>query len=269
MRPIAIYTGKETNLNSCWVKEELLDQINELSSFFLSSGHEVICCVFISLLDQKVLGVFLGEDCAANCPLCGATPTQMSDENHVCGPVNPLALTMLCVSQLHFGLAILRFILNLGYNQDFEEPTVGDRSDPEWAKIKKELKADRIHHTQKTLFKLLGIRVKECAEGGAGSSEDGNTFRRAFCTPEARKIMSEVCNVRIEFIEGLYNVYVALCSCLHMDPQLLQELCQESLDMYYKYYSWYRLPSAVHKNLVHSHEIVAQLPSTITIGIVS
>ena len=236
VRPLAIYTGKETNLLSSWVKEELLDQIQELQSFFLSSGHEVVCFVFISLLDQKVLMVFLGVDCAANCPLCGATPTQMSDENHKCGPVNPLALRMICVSQLHFGLAILRFILNLGYYQDFEEPTVGDRSDPEWAKIKKELKNDRIHHIQKTLFKLLGIRVKECADGGAGSSEDGNTFRRAFCTPEARKIMSEVCNVRIEFIEGLYNVYVALCSCLHMDPQLLQELCQESLDMYYKYY---------------------------------
>ena len=143
VRPLAIYTGKETNLQSCWVKEELLDQIQELQSFFLSSGHEVECIAFISLLDQKVLGVFLFEDCAANCPLCGATPTQMSDENYVFGPVKPLALQLCCVSQLHFGLAILRFVLNLGYYQDFQEPTVGDRADPEWAAIKKELKQDR------------------------------------------------------------------------------------------------------------------------------
>ena len=193
----------------------------------------------------------------------------MSDENHVCGPINPLALVMCCVSQLHFGLAILRFVCNLGYYQDFEEPTVGDRADKEWADIKKELKNERIKLIQKNLFKRLGIRVKECGDGGAGSSEDGNTFRRAFSTQEARLIMAEECNVKMEFIEGLYEVYVALSSCIHIDPELLRDLCQEVLHIYFRNYNWYRLPSAIHKNLVHSHEIVAMLPPTITIGKVS
>ena len=107
----------------------------------------------------------------------------------------------------------------------------------------------------------IGIRIKECRNDGSGSSEDGNTFRRAFKTHKARKILSEECDVPIDFIYGLWVVYVALTSTqIFIDPKLFGAYCKKVLDIYFTpQLNWYRMIPSVHKILVHGEELLQVL----------
>ena len=45
----------------------------------------------------------------------------MSTENYEFDPIKPFAKMLLCLSPLHFGLSMLRFVLCMCYHQDFKE----------------------------------------------------------------------------------------------------------------------------------------------------
>ena len=155
VRPISLELKRE-NDHSEIVKNRLWDEIQALESTFLSSGHEVVFQCFCGLCDQKVLDVWLGGEGSCNCPLCCATPTQMSTKGFVFKPIKPMAKVLLCLSPLHFGLAMLRFVLCMGYNQDFKEATVGGKKDGKptpWALKKKEFQKNRITIMHDNLFK--------------------------------------------------------------------------------------------------------------------
>ena len=156
VRPVSLELKKE-NEHSETVANRLWEEIQALQDTFLSSGHTVIFQAFMSLCDQKVLEVLLGGgDGSMNCPLCGATPTQMSTENYAFEPIKQFAKMLLCLSPLHFGLAMLRFVLCMGYHQDFKEATVGGRKDKKptpWSIKKKQFRKDRIEIMHDNLFK--------------------------------------------------------------------------------------------------------------------
>ena len=155
VRPVSLELKRE-NDHAPIVKERLLKELEALQNTVLSSDHVVRFHAFMALCDQKALDEFLGHEGSSNCPLCGATPTQMSDKNFVCKPIKPRAKDLLCLSPMHFGLASLRFVLCIGYNQDFKEPTVAGKKDgkeTEWAKKKKQLKKNRITIIHDNLFK--------------------------------------------------------------------------------------------------------------------
>ena len=105
----------------------------------------------------------------------------------------------------------------------------------------------------------IGIRIKECRQEGSGNSEDGNSFREAFRTEKNRKTMSEECDVPLNFIEGLWNIYVALTSHLYIDPKLFGAYCDKVLKIYFTKLKWYRMIPSVHKILVHGPELLEEL----------
>ena len=155
VRPVSLELKRENDYAPI-LKERLWNEIQALQSTFLSSGHEVMFQGFCSLCDQKALDEFLGGEGSMNCPLCGATPTQMSTKGYVFKAIKPLAKVLLCLSQLHFGLAVLRLVLCIGYNQDFKEATVGGTKDGKptpWSIKKKQFKSDRIKIMHDNLFK--------------------------------------------------------------------------------------------------------------------
>ena len=110
-----------------------------------------------------------------------------------------------------------------------------------------------------TLTFSIGIRVKECRQEGSGNSEDGNTFRRAFKTRESRQILAEECDVPYDFINGLWNIYVALTSQLYINPAEFGKYCKKILGIYFSRLNWYRMIPSVHKILVHGEELLEEL----------
>ena len=105
----------------------------------------------------------------------------------------------------------------------------------------------------------MGIRIKECRQEGSGNSEDGNTFRTAFGTRKNREILSEECDVPLDFIEGLWNVYVALTGQLYIIPSKFGAYCKKVLAIYYARLNWYRMIPSVHKILCHGEELLQEL----------
>ena len=90
VRPVSLELKRE-NDHAPIVKERLLKELEALQNTVLSSDHVVRFHAFMALCDQKALDEFLGSEGSSNCPLCGATPTQMSDKNFVCKPIKPKA----------------------------------------------------------------------------------------------------------------------------------------------------------------------------------
>ena len=79
VRPVSLELKRE-NEHSHIVTERICNEVQALQNTFLSSGHVVKFHSFMALCDQKALDEFLGHEGSCNCPLCGATPTQMSEE---------------------------------------------------------------------------------------------------------------------------------------------------------------------------------------------
>ena len=155
VRPVSLELKRE-NEHAQIVADRIWNEIINLDDTYLSSGQTVIFQAFMALCDQKGLDVFLGGEGSANCPLCGATPTQMSTKGFKFKPIKSLAKLLLCLSQLHYGLACLRFVLCMGYHQDFKEATVGGKKDGKptpWSLKKKEFKKNRITTMHDNLFK--------------------------------------------------------------------------------------------------------------------
>ena len=71
--------------------------------------------------------------------------------------------------------------------------------------------------------------------------------------------MSEECDVPIEFIEGLWNVYVAITSHTYIYPQAFGAYCESVLEIYFSKLNWYRMIPSVHKILVHGQELLEEL----------
>ena len=68
--------------------------------------------------------------------------------------------------------------------------------------------------------------------------------------------MSEVLGVDQELIRRFHVLLCTLASMEAIHPEKLQDYCRDTANLYVENYSWYPLPQAVHKLLIHSHQVV-------------
>ena len=111
---------------------------------------------------------------------------------------------------------------------------------------------------------LLGLPIFEPRDGGAGSSNDGNTARRAL--RDHSDLLASECNVPIEFIQGIYVIWIALASNLPICPQKFGDYCKKIKNIYVENLNWYHLSPSLHRILEHGSEIIQLFPKTLTSG---
>ena len=63
--------------------------------------------------------------------------------------------------------------------------------------------------------------------------------------------------VNKDLVKRCYITLCVLASNFEIDAVKLEEFNRETLELYVEQYSWYNMPQAVHKMLVHSHAVVA------------
>ena len=89
--------------------------------------------------------------------------------------------------------------------------------------------------------------------GGSGTTNDGNTGRRFF---QNASVVADVLGIDYQLTYRFYILLCTLSSFREMNPDKLQAYCNETAELYVANYPWYPMPQAVHKLLVHSHQIV-------------
>ena len=112
-----------------------------------------------------------------------------------------------------------------------------------------------------------GLPIFEVRAGGCGSSNDGNMARRVL--RDHPDLLAEQTGVPLEFIKGIYVIWVALASKLPIDPEKFQSFCNNLKQIYVENVPWYPLSPTLHKVLEHGWEIISLFPESVTSGILS
>lgn len=95
--------------------------------------------------------------------------------------------------------------------------------------------------------------------GGFGSTNDGNTARRALANPNR---LAELLELDCSLLCNLKTILVALSCHLPIDPVYdpvirFDKLCTSTAKIYVDQYSWFPMPSTLHKILMHGADIIS------------
>nr|XP_047136292.1 uncharacterized protein LOC124813385 [Hydra vulgaris] len=101
----------------------------------------------------------------------------------------------------------------------------------------------------------MGLVVDFPKSGGSGTSNDGNTARRAFANYQST---AKILKVDETLLFYFYIILVTLSSEFEIDTVKFKEFCITALKLYISKYSWYYMAQSVHKILVHGHAIIAR-----------
>jgi hypothetical protein len=106
---------------------------------------------------------------------------------------------------------------------------------------------------QTSMLEELGLLVDQPRPGGAGSTNDGNTARRAFLEFQR---FSDVLGLDQTLVKNFRTILLALNSQLPIKPEEFGKICTETAVLYVEKYEWYPMPATVHKILMHGKKIV-------------
>jgi len=260
-RPLAIEYTHESEEVILSQKKNVEEQIDKLQSIQVAVDNvrsiRVHCSLFLTLIDGKVLNIITGTKSMQSCPVCHATPKLFNDLSNKQKGVflpNPKSLVH-GISPLHAWIRILECCLHISYRLDVKDWQI--RS-PEH----KLLFAQRKKNIQTIIREKLGIIVDKPKAGGSGTTNDGNTARRAFEKPD---ILAEYLGLDCQLLCNFKTILIALSIQLPIDPTKFEKLCNSTAETYVKHYSWYPMPSTLHKILMHGADIIST--SMLPVGI--
>lgn len=107
----------------------------------------------------------------------------------------------------------------------------------------------RIQSEFKTKLGLVVDRPKP----GYGSTNDGNTARRFFSNPD---VSAEITGISKQLIVNFSIILRVIASGLSINTTTFSTLLNSTKQIYLDLYSWYYMPSSVHKVLVHGCNII-------------
>jgi len=251
-RPLKLAFMKETKDSILNESEYLKRQIDKLQSckIILSDGKFVYIKfrLYLTVIDGKVLNALTGTNSSQACPICGATPKDfLNNKNFKCEKFLPIMKNLhYGLSPLHCWIRLFEFVLHAGYKCQIRKWRISNEND------KREL-ARRKSLIQDLFWKLLSLKVDQPKVGGFGSTNDGNTARRAFSEPET---FSEITGIDLRLIKNLRTILICLSSQLPIDVTKFQSFCHKTAEIIVYEYSWLPMTATVHKILVHSADII-------------
>ena len=95
-----------------------------------------------------------------------------------------------------------------------------------------------------TVSRQNGLVVDQPLSGGTGTSNDGNTARRASRDP---KTSSEITGVDEEAVKWVAVVLNALQSLEQVDSERFGKYAMETAEMLVHHYPWFYMPASIHK----------------------
>lgn len=260
-RPIELEFVKESKDVVKKKHQDMLSEISNLVPYTTSVGESVFNIQYdllLTIIDGKVLNI-ITDTASVNCPICGATPSMFNVlSNLSSGKFQPKPTSLKHgINPMHAFIRMLELFLHIGYKVHVKKWRVYDPNK------KKEIEQRKLQ-IQGDLFEALGLRVDFPNPGGAGSSNDGNTARRAFKDYEK---FAGILGIDKDLLWRI-KIILSVISCnIPIDPNLFDAYCKLTAELYVAKYSWYPMSPSLHKILIHGADIVRN--SLLPLGMLS
>ncbi len=207
-----------------------------------------------TMVDQKVINAITNTSSTMRCYICGATPKDFNNIHQLPSPVSERYKFGL--SPLHKWIRCFEMMLHIAYRLPFKKWRVQSDND-------KFVMAERKKTIQEQFRSELGLKVDQ-PKPGYGTSNDGNTARRAFNDEQK---FSTICGLDEKLIHKFHIILIALSSGLPIDHNKFGSYCLDTAKLYIDLYPWYKMPVSVHVLLIHGEQIVSS--SVLPIGMMS
>lgn len=245
-RPISLQFRKETTDTIREEHERMIAEINNLTnSKYLLDGVELSIKYDLSMtmIDGKVVNAITNTSSAQRCYLCGATSASFNNLSGMKTRKIEDDWLQYGLSSLHCWIRVYECILHIAYRLKFKK----------WCKTghEDEFNATKMR-IQQEFREKLGLHVDK-PRSSSGNSNDGNTARRFFANAETA---SDITKVDQNLIERLRTILTVISCCEEIDPEKFQIYAYETAQLYVDLYGWYRMPTSLHKILIHGHKII-------------
>lgn len=213
----------------------------------------------LTMIDGKILNIITGTRSMQVCAICKATPTMFNKlENWTNGVFQPDPATLqFGVSPLHSWIRFLECCLSISYRLDFK---VWQVKGP----VQQQLKKKRQDAVKKALEEQMGLLVDCVRAGGAGTSNNRNTARRAFSDPLK---FAEILGIDENLVKRFRIILICTSCLLPIDPEKFGKFCFETAKVYVQNYDWFYMPQSIHKTLMHGEQIL--MHSILPVGVMS
>ena len=206
------------------------------------------------MVDQKVINAITKTSSTMRCYICGATPKDFNNIHHLPQPVPDRYKFGLC--PLHKWIRCFEMMLHIAYRLPFQKWRAQSDED-------KSAMAERKKQIQDLFRSQLGLKVDQ-PKPGYGTSNDGNTARRAF-SDETK--FANICGLEENLVHRFHMILIALSSGLPMNPQKFGTYCLDTAKLCIDLYPWFKMPVSVHVLLIHGAQIISS--SVLPIGMMS
>lgn len=252
-RPIKILFEKETTELSKKEIKSVEDQIKNITPTKVTINDQEITVNHtfkLTMIDGKMFGV-ITESSTQTCGICGATPKIMNELNKMQMLVPKVENLDFGVSTLHAWIRCLETLLHISYRLTVKKWQIRENADKI---IVKERKNNIIHNLRTKMGLLIDI-----PKPGFGTTNDGNTARRFFRQPS---LVASITGIDENLIERFSVLLRTMSSGYAVNIEAFRVYARETAEKYVELYSWYYMPSSIHKILIHGADIIkaADLP---------
>ena len=250
-RPLRLQYVRETPEVSRAERDYFVGQANslsptelELDGFVIRIRHELE----LTMIDGKVANALSNTSSSLTCNICGAKPSQMNQIEQVASrPTDPDACRY-GLSPLHAWIRLFECVIHIGYRLGLKVWSVREQH-------KERFKAEKMR-IQSEFRDKMGLVVDMPRAGGAGTTNDGNTARRAFSDPE---MLSQITGVDLGLIIRFSVILQAISSSRPVDADKFGVYALETAKLFTDLYNWYYMPASVHKLLIHGAVVIRSL----------
>lgn len=227
------------------VFDDYQEKIRDLETQVVVFGGKTFDVQYVlhcTMIDGAVANILTDTKSCSKCFICKKTPTEMNDMSVEKPPeINNYKYGM---SSLHCWLRCFECLLHIAYKLPFKKWKVGKDHKTQLLEVKK-----KIQEQFRSEMGLIIDRVKS----NFGTSNDGNTSRKFFLN---FKKSAQITGIEEKLIYNL-GLILRIISCgKSIEIKSFIELSEETRQIYLKHYSWYYMPSTLHKLLYHSSDII-------------
>jgi len=252
-RPIQLEFVKESEEYVLRTKKDIDEQIENLPFHLLKTdmGNVLIdYSFFFTMIDGKILNMVTGTRSSQNCPICGATPTQMKDKTMI-GKFKPKeGALQYNIQPMHSTMNTVKNLYHISYREGINKHQMRAQED----KIKHDEQKKAVQQRMKDEFH---VRIDQPRAGGAGTSDTGAVARKLLKEPEK---LAEVLHLDKEVVKRISVVMNAVCCGEKLDPKKFGAYCEETYEKYLTAYFWYPPCASLHKVLEHAKDVIITLP---------
>lgn len=252
-RPIKLIFEKETKSLAEKEIAAIKAQIAAIVPTQICEDGEVINVThkfYLTMIDGKIFST-IANSSSQRCGICGASPKIMNDLSALEKLQPKENLYEYGLSTLHAWIRCFECVLHIAYKLNVQKWQTRGDSDKA---VKEATKKTIIDRLRKEMDLLVDI-----PKPGCGTTNDGNTARRFF---QQQTLASEITGIDEDLIKRFAVILTTMSCGFAVNVEAFRMYAMDTAKLYIQLYSWYYMPSSVHKILLHGADIIqyAALP---------